>query len=214
MSEPRPESTPRMPRILALDLGWKMGFCEGEIAGTPVSGSIKLGGNQADIVDRCVALEDWLADRLSFRPDVLAIEAPIPLAAMKQNSEAVVMATLGMSLVAKVQARRSGMAESRVQLFNVQDVRRHFIGVRSLKTPDDGKRAAALQCAAIGWEVNDFDAADAVALWDLACARTAPNVYARCHAAKFTGRMPSTFRPSIGKGLGPKPDGPLFRGLA
>jgi hypothetical protein len=215
-SDERPRSVPKMPRILALDIAHHMGWCEGEINATPVSGSLFLGGRNADIIDRCIALEDWLADRLRFRPDVLAIEAPIPLSAMSQNmsTEAVVLATLGMSLVARVQAQRSGMSPSRIRLMNVMDVRKHFVGTRTFKVRDDGKRAAAHQCEAIGWEVNDFDAADAVALWDAACAITAPGVYSRGLSARFTGRLPSTFRPSIGKGLPPKKtDGPLFKAL-
>jgi hypothetical protein len=207
--------TPRMPRILALDIAHHMGVCEGVINGTPVTSSVWLGGRNASIIERCVALEDFLADRLSFRPDVLAIEAPLPLAAMGgMATEAVVFATLGMSLVARVQAARSGMAESRVQLFKPQDVRLHFVGVRTFKVKDDGKRACALKCREIGWEVNDFDGADATALWDMACSRVAPSVYMRGHSAKFTGRVSADFRPSIGKrDPRQKSDGPLFRAI-
>lgn len=215
IADDRRESVPRMPRILALDIAHHFGWAEGEINGVPVSGSLWLGGRNADIIDRCIALEDWLADRLTFRPDVLAIEAPIPLAAMGgMATEAVVFATLGMSLVARVQSQRSGMPQSRIHLFKPQDVRAHFVGVRTFKVKDDGKRACALKAEEIGWSVNDFDASDAVALWDTACARVAPAVYSRGNSAKFTGRLPSTFRPSIGKGLPlKKTDGPLFRGL-
>ena len=215
MSDDQHSRAPKMPRILSLDIAHKLGWAEGAINDTPVSGSLFLGGRQADIIDRCIALEDWLADRLSFRPDILAIEAPIPLAAMGgMATEAVVFATLGMSLVARVQAQRSGMPTSRIQLYKPQDVRQHYVGVRTFKVKDDGKRCCALKSQEIGWQVNDFDASDAVALWDLACAKVAPSVYARGHRAKFTGRMPSTFRASIGKNdPRPKSAGPLFKDM-
>lgn len=218
--------TQSMPSVLSLDLAWSTGFASGIIGGVPISGSIKLGGNHAIIEVRCARLRDWLDAMLTATsPDVLSIEASV-VAQMRgkfQATEAVMKSVYGLLMAARevaidrhgfrpIQVRPSQIYGSKSLIeIGPQDVRAHFVGKRTFPVTDDGKRAAALQAQAIGWEVSDFDAADALALFDTTCAIIAPSVYARGHSAKFTGRLPSTFRPSIGKkDLRPKPDGPLF----
>jgi hypothetical protein len=225
MSEPRRESAPLMPSILALDLAHRTGFAEGRMGEVPSTGSIVLGGPHSVIERRCIELRKWLdAQIVAFTPDVIAIEASV-VAQMRGKfmaTEPVMKSVYGLLMAARETAVEHGYEPIQVKPgqryhqkclieINPQEVRKHFLGKRTFSTPDDGKRAVKLQAELIGWTVNDLDAADAVALWDAASATVAPNVYSRSRAAKFTGRLPATFRPSIGKSGKPRPDGPLSK---
>jgi hypothetical protein len=215
-----------MPRILALDLAESTGFAEGIICGVPSSGSIMLGGGRSIIEVRCAHLQKWLDAMIQgLQPNVIAIEASV-VAQMRgkfQATEAVMKSVYGLLMAARsVAVDAHGFTPVQVRpcarypnksLIEVgpQAVRKHFLGRATFPVINDGKRAAALQAEAIGWSVRNFDAADALALFDATCAIVAPSVYSRGHSAKFTGRLPSEFRPSVGK-KDPriKTDGPLF----
>jgi hypothetical protein len=217
-----------MPRILSLDLAHATGWCEGQINGVPITGTIVLGGPNAAIEKRCSKLAEWLDAYLTtYRPNVLSIEASV-VAQMRGKfmaTEAVMKSVYGLLMRAREVAiedhgYRSAkpvpggvyLDKSLVEI-NPQEVRKHFVGQPRFAVTDDGKRAVALKAREIGWTVNSLDAADAAALWDATCCYVAPSVYMRGHSAKFTGRVSSDFRPSIGK-RDPrlKSDGPLFSG--
>ncbi len=204
--------TQQAPRILALDLGKVLGFADGAVDGAPMAGSVPLGRSSDDLIDRVIALEKWLTDRLAFRPDILAIEANLSLRAMKWEADAK-SAFLLMGTAEKV-ARQCGV-NNVVTDINAQDARVHFLGKARFLVTGDGKRANAHKAQELGWEFTGLDAADALALWDATFARRFPNWYRRSHQFPQTGRLPSTFRPSMGKkDPRPKPDGPLFKSLS
>ena len=63
------------------------------------------------------------------------------------------------------------------QMYHRQDVLAHFTGQPRFRERDDGKRACVARAKIIyGLDIG-YDEADALALWDLGCARETPKAY-------------------------------------
>jgi len=98
----------------------------------------------------------------------------------------VAFALIGGAIIVETVAHLRGAP--RIQLANVQDVRRHFTGQRTfskaidpstgkkLSSRDAAKAATIAMCRLQGWEVENDDAADAAALWSWGCASLNPRL--------------------------------------
>ena len=156
--------------IVALDIATQTGVAVGSPGGAPRAWSVDLGKGSSDDARFSAVLT--LTHKLiaEYKPRLLAIEAPVggPKASH-----------LLIGLVACVK----GCAANRsipVKDFPINSVRKHFLG-RAPRVSDypAKNRAAAVKamkadvmarCRLLGWQVDGHDEADAVALWDFACA--------------------------------------------
>lgn len=153
--------------ILALDLASVTGYCRGEIGGKLYYGSQKLGGEGATNAERSAAMIRWLTDQLrTFRPRLIIIEAPMAPSQMAGRTTVSVARTLlGLPFVVEGVAYLLGIYEVRES--NVQDVRKHFIGRRTV--PNGGAKSMVVaRCRELGFDPQDDNAADAIALWHFA----------------------------------------------
>lgn len=171
-------------KVLAFDLATSTGIAFGEVGGKPKAGSVSLGvsvrrkGEPADRASqeetdgrryaKAISLCGNLTER--FKPDLIAIEAPVGGA----NASAFL---IGLIACVRGEATRRGI---RVVSYYPSTVRKHFLGKALTARDFPGKNAAAAKkqikgvvidrCRLLGWDVRDGDAADAAALWDFACA--------------------------------------------
>jgi hypothetical protein len=165
--------------IMALDLAVKTGFCIGRAGGKPRAGSVRLKSPHDPSSRACRKLGIWLRDQFAFeRPDLVVIEAPVNIGAMidwKKDGEKPSFRSTpetisllhrlvgGVETICGPYGIRCGDA-------NVQTVRKHFIG---RARPENPKQVVLDRCRLLGYVDRDFsdtDAADAIALWDWACA--------------------------------------------
>ena len=161
-----------LPRILALDLARRMGWAYGTPGTLPRHGSVTLGPPGSDIDTIGAAFVRWLTDFKKLSPvDVLYVEAPVSASHMAGKTNATTLLNLyGLYALSVVIGAMAGIGKRRV--VQVQQVRKHFLGTAR---PADKKRAVIARCRMLGWQPQDDNAADALALWDFACAVEAPN---------------------------------------
>jgi hypothetical protein len=157
-------------RVLSLDIATTCGVAFGEAGATPRAWSVDLGKRLGDRerFSKTISLTRWACER--FKPDLIAIEAPI---GGKTTSHLLV----GMWACAMGEATRIHVP---VEKCDISSVRKHFLGkhltakhfphLPAAKAKAEIKRSVMNRCKALGWEVDDHDAADAAAIWDYACA--------------------------------------------
>jgi hypothetical protein len=158
-------------RVLALDLATTTGFAIGA-AGTDVnyagirSGSIRLKGETAD--ERGAALLKFMRDLYRVEPYLHVVyEAPLATAHMAGKTNVnTTMLLFGLAMIAGATAIALGVRPDRIRRARPDDVRRHFLGVRSAGGRDETKRAVMARCRALGRDPGDDNEADAIALLD------------------------------------------------
>ena len=163
-------------RVLALDLATTTGWAFGAPGSIPRCGHIRFTKPGASRAETYRVFRTWLEDRWNVRdhqPDLVVYESPaVPsIMAGKTNIETI--------------KRLVGLAEhleewcfKKVELreASVSQVRVHFIG-QNMKSAF-AKQKTYDQCRMLGWEVENFDQADAAALWDFQCAWLNPRLAA------------------------------------
>ena len=167
-----------MTLILALDLATRTGFARGRVGELPISGSINFGrnGSSRNRTGGAIfaAALRWVSQELEPqpRPDLLIMEAMLPPDAVRGSTSRALRDRLaGLQGIMKGVAHLRGIGE--IAEATVGDIRGHFIGDRSLKR-DHAKRTVMERCRALGWQCNDDNAGDALALWSYACALIDP----------------------------------------
>lgn len=172
-------------QILALDPATRTGIAFGEPGRAPDICTVNFRRSRNDDVEdifgRAVA---FAATRFrDRRPDVLAIEAPLP-GGKSKNASATVIA-LGLYGIFTGIARAKGV---RVLPAPIGSWRKFFLGRGNLKGPAAKAECVAL-CRRLGWEVpgDDHNAAEAAGIWAWACAIETPRAAPRVEPL-FAGR--------------------------
>lgn len=161
-------------RILALDLATVTGFCIGEAGQKPVRvGAARMkrsdedhgvAGKNIGCLIRDIASMDW--------PDMVVIEAAMHAAAKDEKGNGGFSIELAWALVGSVYGF-CGPQGIPVREANVQTVRKHFTGRARWGGRDAAKSAVVGRCHLLGLlpksDRND-NKADAIAVWDWACA--------------------------------------------
>lgn len=157
-----------MTRVMALDISGATGFAvdrqEGDaLYGRPRVGTWRLPGlDDATRVKSAAQLSELVEGAIDvFGVEFLAVEAPLPAGTIPGSNAATLQMLFALAMQACAEAERAGIAHG---FFNVQRVRKHFLGQGR---PENPKRAVMQRCAQLGWMVADDHQADAAALWCL-----------------------------------------------
>lgn len=158
--------------ILALDIATRTGVAVGKAGTAPVCFSEDLGKGQSEDARFSKAL--ILTDRLirEHKPDLIAVEAAVGGRDTSHYLVGILACVRGCAFNRKVPLKS----------YHSGSIRKHFVG-KALTTrdfPNMSKAAAKKEikikvwnrCRALNYRVplNDYDAADAAALFDYACA--------------------------------------------
>lgn len=170
-------------KILALDLATNAGFAFGDSSSKPSSWSKQLKSSDDEPERAFKKLGIELRDRFTFdKPDFVVVEAPMSMGGMVRRDEqdergfkftsnpstiylltGLVGVVFGICGPYGIPARKA----------NVQQVRKHFLGVAR---PQDPKQAVLNRCYQIGWldrDCRDNNRGDALALFEYAAAHYA-----------------------------------------
>lgn len=159
-------------KILCLDLATRLGFAEGQVGETPITGSHRLAPAGANHGEIGLGLLKWLDDRLRLSPPrELWVEAPItPSIVQGKTHVSTIRILCGLCFIADTVAQGRGVWRRREVA--TSDVRRHFLGSNPKR--DAAKALTLLKCRSLGWEVCDDNAADAAALFSFASEKIEP----------------------------------------
>ena len=166
-----------MTDILAIDLATRTGWARGHVGAHPRWGSVKFGtstDHNNEIFAQCMR---WITQVLQAqKPDVLILEALLPPIAMSKvnaTSAAALGRLSGLNAIVRATAHNMGVGE--IAEASVGDIRAHFIGTRRM-VRFDAKRAVMDRCKRLGWNVEDDNEADSLALWHYACSLIDPKL--------------------------------------
>ena len=154
--------------ILALDLARVAGFACGRPGETPVHGSVmfaKDGASMAAVLHGC---RSWLRSYLIANPQIqlIVFEAPL-LASFKRGKTTNATTRQLIGLCAVVEELLYSLTGYDVREAMVVRVRSHFIGSNPKRAR--AKAMTVAMCRMRGWDPEDDNAADALALWDYQC---------------------------------------------
>jgi Holliday junction resolvasome RuvABC endonuclease subunit len=157
--------------VAAFDVASVTGVAVGDPRGNrPLCWSVDLGKGRSDDARFSQAL--LLAHRVieEHKPDLVAVEAPI-------GGSTHSMFLIGMAACIRGVATNRGI---KVVTYQANSVRKHFLGkalttrhfpgLSAAKAKGQIKAAVIARCKLLGWDVPDDNAADAAALFSLACA--------------------------------------------
>lgn len=158
--------------ILFLDLATKTGFCEGEPGGKPYFGSTLFAPEGSPSAAVFGGAFKWLATRCqAFKPRTIVFEAALdPRHMGGKTTRDTAMRLIGLPAVMEAAAYLCGVYD--VREARADDVRLFLINKRPKKA--EAKRLVIQKLQALGYDVTDPDAADAIAGWLFACNLIAP----------------------------------------
>lgn len=144
-------------RVLAFDTATKTGVSFGEAGATPRAWSIDLGKvSWPERYSKTLRMTAAYVEK--FKPDLIAVEAFV--GGPKANAN-----LIGLVACVQGEATRLGV---RVVSYYPASVRSHFLG--AIKGKGDIKQRVFAQCRLLGWNPQDTDCSDSLALWDYSCA--------------------------------------------
>jgi hypothetical protein len=162
-----------MPTVLALDLASVSGWAAGEPGGKPMHGSIRFaakGASHEAIFHKAFL---WACKQIvDLEPGLIVWEAP--LAGFKGGHTTVDVTTILFGLPAIVGAAAHMYQVYDVRKAETRDVRNHFIGCNPKRAK--AKPLVMQKCRAMGWQVEDDNEADALALWSFMCSLLDPKL--------------------------------------
>lgn len=156
--------------ILALDLATTTGFAIGKPFQMPRWGTIRFGKPGASNNAIFAHAMDWITALLDPipRPSTLILESLLPPdAKVGKTSRDVRDRLCGLQAIVRAVAHKKGIYD--ISEAGPQTVRKHFIGDGMLKR-ELAKAAVMQRCRQLGWDPQDDNAGDALALFSFACA--------------------------------------------
>jgi Holliday junction resolvasome RuvABC endonuclease subunit len=182
-------------RILALDLATHIGWALGDVGGVPRFGTESMGKTSSSpgaVFGNCVKWTSEFLRDADPRPDIIVIESLLPDEAVSGHTNKRTKERLaGLHGVVRGVAHCRGVFQ--VATYPTQEVRRHFIGIGTLKR-EKAKVAVMEHCRTMGWDVQTDDEADALALWHFACCLIDPSVGIRATPMFFQKVTAEQFR--------------------
>jgi hypothetical protein len=159
--------------ILFLDLATTFGWCEGEPGGKAIYGFQRFAPAGSEPPAIFGGAARWMATRLqAFKPKTIVYEAPLdPRHMGPKTNMKTARVLLGLPAVIEAVAHLAGVYDIREA--RIDDVRLHLLGTRPKR--DVAKMKVLQRLAAMGYDVKDDNAADALAGWLYACAVIAPD---------------------------------------
>jgi hypothetical protein len=153
--------------ILAIDPASTTGLCLGEPGGVPTLSSQKFKQDETDTPEDIFRRAAYfMADFLRLtKVDLIAIEAPFP----SQNFSTS-MITLGLF---GIFTGIAGCKEIKIMRVQISAWRKFFLS--SGRMPGAQAKRRSLQvCAALGWQTQGHDSAEAAGIFSFACSQVAP----------------------------------------
>lgn len=160
--------------VFFMDLARNAGWCEGQVGGKPVFGSVRLAPDGSDSPAVFAGLLRFIGGRFqAFRPNVFVYEAPRdPRHMGAKTSAAALRMLIGLPAVAEATAYASGVWDIREA--EAASIRSFLLppapkGQGRKKDKGQLKREVFEHIRALGFDAKNTDESDAIAGWLYAC---------------------------------------------
>lgn len=148
--------------ILALDLATRVGWCAGTVDGPLSYGSFRCAPEGSQSAAIFGGAMKWLAERvLAFKPRIIVYEAPIDPRMLKKINKDTIRRLNGMPAVIEAVAHNLGVYD--VREIETGDLKHYWHNRRNLKR-EQVKRLTMEKMRSLGYDPQDEDAADAIAV--------------------------------------------------
>lgn len=163
--------------VLALDLASVSGWACGAPGEIPAHGSIRFASPGASHEAVFANATIWMHEKLTkYIPGLIVWEAPMPTSFGRGTTNTNTTTLLyGLPAVIGAVAYLRGIYD--IRKASTKDVRNHFIGSNPKRAK--AKPLVMRQCRAMGWNVEDDNEADALAVWSYMCALIEPTLAVR-----------------------------------
>jgi hypothetical protein len=162
-----------LPTVLALDLASVSGWAVGEPGGKPIHGSHRFASIGASHEAIFAGAVRWINLLLNeHEPDLVVWEAPLAGFKGGKTTNDVTTVLFGLPAVIGAIVYIRGVYD--IRKADTAAVRHHFIGCNPKRAK--AKPMVVRQCFAMGWEVEDDNEADALAVWSYMCALLNPRL--------------------------------------
>ncbi len=160
--------------IMALDLASVSGYAVGAPGEKPVHGSHRFAGVGASHEAIFAGAVRWTRWMISYHaPSLIVWEAPLPTSFKRgKTTNDVTTVLYGLSAVVGATAYLRGIYD--IRKAETRNVRLHFIGCNPKRAK--AKPLVKRQCRAMGWEVEDDNEADSLAVWHFMCSILEPKL--------------------------------------
>lgn len=159
-------------KILAMDIATKTGIAVGVSGGDPRSWFMDLGQAPDDRrFSNVLRLTHGLIE--AHQPDLIAVEAAIGGPKASAYLIGLVACVRGCAFNRGVRCESVHLGSVRKHFLGKHFTARDFPGMKRIEAKRAMKRMVMDRCQLLGWPVETDDEADAVALWDYACANFA-----------------------------------------
>lgn len=147
--------------ILFLDLARVSGWCQGPLRGPLHYGSVPVAPEGSCDGALFAGMLDFIVDRLkTFRPRILAYEAPLDPRRVKATTKRTIRHLNGYPAIIEAAAYKLGLYD--VREVEVADVKYYWLGRRN--APGElGKRLIRDKLRELGFDPQSLDASDAIA---------------------------------------------------
>jgi Holliday junction resolvasome RuvABC endonuclease subunit len=156
-------------KILALDVATTTGVCVGSSGAAPRAWTVDLGKSpiQRKLSNALVMTQGLIT---AHNPDLIVIEAPIGGKKVNQPLIKMVGCIEGCAFNRGVKTLPVNLASVRKHFLGKAFTKQHFPHLTEKAARVEIKNMVIRRCTAIGWNPENDDEADAMALWDWACA--------------------------------------------
>lgn len=161
--------------VMSLDIATNCGVAIGNAGASPRAWSVDLGKRASDQVRfaKAIGLARWACEK--YRPDLVAIEAPVGGRVTSHLLVGMWACAMGEVQRHNINVVKCDISSVRKHFLGKHLTTKHFPGLTAPKAKMEIKRAVMNRCSALGWDIEGHDAADAAAVWDYACSKHDPN---------------------------------------
>lgn len=154
--------------VLALDIARNTGFAVGDTSGKPTYWSKNLGTSHERRFCSMLRITAGLISE--YKPGLIVIEDTVGRAKTPHVNVGIISCCRGVACDRKVPVRMLDVTTVRKHFLGRNPSKRDFPGMSASKATEEIKRMVIKHCQLRGWQPGDSDQADALALWDYACA--------------------------------------------
>jgi len=170
--------------VLALDIAISTGVAVGSSGGQPVSSTVNLGKppNGRRFSNALRMTQDLISEH---KPDLIVAEAAIGGPKASAFLIGLVACVEGCAFNRGIPFETINLGTIRKSFLGKHLTTRHFPSLSQKAAKQAIKMQVVQGCALRGWSVHNDDEADALALWDYACATHARGYQSRPHGGLF-----------------------------